>query len=458
MSAGLKRWSLLTLGNFSVLLGVSWGLLHLNWLQAGAGSLIIAALLAAGATGYEAIQTHQRKQLIATLALRLRQLRHGSNYHHVLLPEHNELVALARELNKLQSHERRARRRRLMQTRTYYALIEYLGDGIVVLNHRSEVILTNNVAQEWLQMAPGEPRPMRQVITDLKLQRTLAATLADKRNRTIHLQVATKAGKKQLQVQTIYVPVSAHHWLVLAVLYDHDQMLQASRKQAELVANVSHELKTPLTAITGFSETLLAGALADEATARQFVQIISDSSKQMGELITDLLALAKLEDRTEMTLSRIELQPFFAALVKEFTPHASRHQVQLKQEVPVATVSGDEIKVRYVVRNLLQNAIRYNKEGGAVKVKVLVQQNQWVIKVIDTGCGIKAADVPHLFERFWRADDSRSRTNGGSGLGLAIVAEYVQAMSGRIKVLSQVGLGSTFIVVLPRFQLHPAGR
>lgn len=219
----------------------------------------------------------------------------------------------------------------------------------------------------------------------------------------------------------------------------------------DFVANVSHELKTPITSIKGFAETLLDGAGEDPATRKQFLNIIFDESKRIQLLIEDLLILSRLE-KDEFTLSINEVS--VGALEDEIMPVVEQRAAE--KEITVTTnidrmisFYADGEKLKQVILNLLMNAISYTPERGSISLDVSKTADYVQFKVADSGIGIGKDYLPRIFERFYRVDKARSRDTGGTGLGLAIVKHIVEVHNGEITVDSELEKGTTFTVCIP---------
>jgi two-component system phosphate regulon sensor histidine kinase PhoR len=225
--------------------------------------------------------------------------------------------------------------------------------------------------------------------------------------------------------------------------------------RSEFVANVSHELKTPIAAVKGFAETLLGGAVKDEETARSFLQIIFDESERLNRLIGDILELSKIESRrVPLMFSPIELESFAAKTFTLLEPEANRKHITLHCKVESGLyVEADEDRLRQIIMNLLANGINYTPDGGRVTLSVLAPDNDHIrFQISDTGIGIPKKDLSRIFERFYRVDKARSRSSGGTGLGLSIVKHLVELHKGTVSVTSTVGVGTTFTIDLPVIQ------
>jgi two-component system phosphate regulon sensor histidine kinase PhoR len=243
------------------------------------------------------------------------------------------------------------------------------------------------------------------------------------------------------------------------VLHDISELRRLERVRRDFVANVSHEFKTPLTAIQGFAETLLGGALDDAAHRRHFVEIIREHSTRLARLTDDLLKLSSIE------AGKLELEfaPVNVAALVESCAETTRMKAEHKQLALTIECSDESLRVRgdarrlaEVLQNILDNAVQYTPPGGSITVCASVEGRSARIAVTDTGIGIPHDEQQRIFERFYRVDAARSREAGGTGLGLSIAKHLAEAHGGRIEVQSEVGRGSTFSILLPLSAMPPA--
>ena len=237
----------------------------------------------------------------------------------------------------------------------------------------------------------------------------------------------------------------------LLVIHDITEVRKLETMRRDFVANVSHELKTPLTSIKGFVETLLEGALDDRENSVNFLKIINSHANRLNTLINDLLDLSHIESK-EIVLKKERF--ILAELVDEamlgFKTQAKKKQIELRSELPKGLeVFADKSKIEQIFTNLINNAIKYNKDQGFVRIYSEQSANEIKILVEDSGSGIPIRDIPRIFERFYRVDKARSRELGGTGLGLSIVKHIVELHSGSVGVESTEGLGSKFFFTLP---------
>jgi two-component system, OmpR family, phosphate regulon sensor histidine kinase PhoR len=238
----------------------------------------------------------------------------------------------------------------------------------------------------------------------------------------------------------------------VVVLHDVTDLRRLERVRQDFVANVSHEFKTPLTAIQGFAETLLAGALEDPGNNRRFLEIIREHATRLAQLTDDLMKLARIEaGKLEVQFFPVNLADLAEGCAETALLKANRKEITLEMDVPAAlpSVHGDANLLHEVLQNLLDNAVQYTHPGGKIYVSAVAREHDAVVTVSDTGIGIPLADQERIFERFYRVDAARSRQAGGTGLGLSIARHIVEAHGGRIWVESEVGLGSKFSFSVP---------
>ena len=241
---------------------------------------------------------------------------------------------------------------------------------------------------------------------------------------------------------------------VIAVIHDITEQRRLDDARREFVANVSHELRTPLTNIRSYTETLLdaAGDIPLD-TEKQFLGVISSESERMARIVTDLLTLSKLDyGRMELRMTRFSLADMLhnVANAMKLTAEDSGHELAVDTPDGLPQIVGDRERIEQVVVNILSNAVKYTPSGGHIRLSACaVPGNRVRITVEDDGVGIPAADVPRLFERFYRVDKARSRAAGGTGLGLAIAKEIVEQHEGKIALASEYGKGTTVTITLP---------
>ncbi len=237
----------------------------------------------------------------------------------------------------------------------------------------------------------------------------------------------------------------------LAILHDVTQLERLERIRRDFVANVSHELRTPLASIRGYAETLLDGALEDHENNRRFIEIILAQATRLSNIASDLLSLSELESTARIAAPQpVSIKSALESALRTVESAARVRGVHLQCErFQDLKVVGYELRLEQVFINLLDNAVKFNRPNGEVRVEMRRDNGRVRILIGDTGIGIPSEDLPRIFERFYRADKARSRAMGGTGLGLSIVKHAVEQMGGTVQVQSRLGEGSEFTVELP---------
>ncbi|HEV8039642.1 MAG TPA: ATP-binding protein [Bryobacteraceae bacterium] len=239
----------------------------------------------------------------------------------------------------------------------------------------------------------------------------------------------------------------------LAILHDVTELERLERVRKDFVANVSHELRTPLAAIRGYAETLLDGALEDHENNHRFVEIIQAQATRLTNIASDLLTISELESNLAAPSPKpISIRSALESALRTVESGARIRSVRLLcEKVDDVQVLGNELQLEQVFVNLLDNAVKFNRPNGEVRVETQCTDGTAQITISDTGIGIPSEDLPRVFERFYRVDKARSREMGGTGLGLSIVKHVIEQMGGTVVVQSQVGQGSRFTLTVPRF-------
>lgn len=337
------------------------------------------------------------------------------------------------------------------------SVLDNMINGVVMIDRDGRIVLMNRQAEEILGFSAKElvGRNFGEAKQQYELQQMIQEGLTVREH--IREEITFYFPEERLLDLNI-VPINQEgneFGGVLLVLQDVTAIRRLERMRSEFVANVSHELKTPLAAVKGFAETLLGGVVKDEETTRSFLQIIFDESDRLNRLIGDILELSKIESRrVPLYFSPVEVDSFIDKTVTLMKTEAARKSIELEMKVEGGLyVEADEDRLRQIMMNLLANGINYTPEGGRVSVKIEGIDDDYIrIQISDTGIGIPKKDLPRIFERFYRVDKARSRSSGGTGLGLSIVKHLIELHKGTISVTSTVGVGSTFTIELPVLQ------
>jgi two-component system phosphate regulon sensor histidine kinase PhoR len=352
-------------------------------------------------------------------------------------------------------------------------ILASMSEGVLVVDGEARAVLANPAFRRLFALAPGQVTGRRPL--ELTRRPELAEVVADAlgggegRREDVEIEVGDESGggRRTLSLAGAALTgerIEAGRSGAVVVARDTTAVARLARVRSDFVANVSHELKTPLSAIRGFAETLREGALDEPQTARRFVDRILDQCRRLQMLLDDLLTLSRLESPDVPRESRpVDLARLLERSVETVSARARERRIDVEVEVAPALppLVGDANGLERLVLNLLDNAIKYNRPGGLVTVRLALDEApapaeapastspELTLSVADTGIGIPAAARERIFERFYRVDTGRARDEGGTGLGLAIVKHVAQSHGGRVEVDSRPGRGSTFRVHLP---------
>ncbi|MGH9862737.1 MAG: two-component system histidine kinase PnpS [Candidatus Acidiferrales bacterium] len=366
--------------------------------------------------------------------------------------EGDELAELAAALNQTAARLEETIRSLRDEHNRSAAILRSMVEGVAVISAEGHIVFCNQAfcRVTALENERCEGRPLSEVIRQSDLLTAVQAVLTE--GQTLHREIEIGTLNPRSFSATA-APVEANGATgAVLVLHDVTQLQRLERVRRDFVANVTHEFKTPLTAIQGFAETLLGGALEDAAHNRRFLEIIREHASRLARLTDDLLKLSQIEaGKLELDVQPVPVPEIIEPCVEITRLKASQKQLTLVVESPaeLPPVRGEASRLREVLQNLLDNAVQYTPSGGRITVRAVLEGKQVVISVADTGIGIPQFEQQRIFERFYRVDAARSREVGGTGLGLSIAKHFVEAHGGRLIVESEVGRGSTFTVFLP---------
>jgi len=367
----------------------------------------------------------------------------------------DELGGLAHSLNKTANVlENKIRELREEKTRVA-AIIEGMRAGLLAADSQGRVTLMNPVLARILQVNIQDSlgRKVIEVIRNLQLKEIFDRVLKEKSEVTGTIEIALTSSRIFEVVAVPLRDINDSSSGAVAVLHEITRLKELENVRKDFIANVSHELRTPLTSIQGFAETLLDGALEDKANNRRFVEIIRSHAVGLSDLTMDLLTLATLEAESfQLTYDAVDLTLLVNEVVESIRPIAERKQqdLSIRFEQSLPTLRADRGRLKQVLINLLDNAVKFTPENGKISLEVdRLGDDRVAVHVKDSGIGIPSTDLHRIFERFYRVDKARSREQGGTGLGLAIVKHIVEAHRGTIQVKSLVGQGSDFCFALP---------
>jgi two-component system phosphate regulon sensor histidine kinase PhoR len=378
----------------------------------------------------------------------------------VPVPDTLEFADLAETLNGMAEQLSRTIRTSSNISREQQAILSSMQEGVIAVTNDDRVLILNPAAEQLLGVSMDEARGkvVSEVIRHSGLLKLLERCRGDQvalAEEIVIRDVSTGIAQDKILQATgkALVDTEGKKIGALVVLNDVTQTRKLENMRREFVANVSHELKTPITSIKGFIETILDGALDDPVKAREFLEIVARQTDRLDSIIEDLLTLSAIEQKSESaeilkepTKVRGLLEQAAATLQVKAKAADIRIDIECSDDL-IALVNAPLMEQAII--NLLDNAIKYSPPGGTVKLIAESTNDYAGIHVVDNGPGIAAEHIPRLFERFYRVDKARSRKMGGTGLGLAIVKHIVQAHRGRTEVQSALGKGSTFSIFVP---------
>lgn len=337
---------------------------------------------------------------------------------------------------------------RLNEVLKLQTIIEHIEDGVMILDDQLHILLLNPAMRRafglWQEDYQGKP------VLDVIPHPDLRALLTTSEGTAIpHHEIAFDDGRVYHAQHTKIPGVGS-----AVTIQDITYLRQIDRLKSEFINTISHDLRSPLTAVLGYVELLERVGTLNNAQ-REFVQRVQTSIQNITELVNDLLELGHIEAGVDVQKELLPLDSLVQLAYETYEPVATEKGLQMRLALPPDGQSielrGDPLRLRQMIDNLLNNAIKYTPEGGEIVIELEKQNGQAILRVSDTGPGIPPADQPHIFEKFYRATNVPKGV-GGSGLGLAIVKSIVDSHHGRIWVESILGKGSTFVVVLPTYQ------
>lgn len=378
---------------------------------------------------------------------------------YVMLPgltqRDDEWKSLADAFSVMQSELRQRETRLRENTQRIEAVLGSMVEGVLAVDHQKRVLVVNRAACQLLGVQSDEVlgNSLQDIVRIPELGRAIQHTLLTQS--AVQTEFETIASpRRTLEIRV--APLSERREFGAAVvMHDVTELRALENMRRDFVANVSHELKTPLASIKAYAETLRLGALDDPEYRLDFVQQIEDQAEVLDVQIADLLRLSELESgKPSFEFTTINLSDALKKCRKRFLVEAERRDLRIKIEGPDESpceIQTDGAAIRSILDNLVSNAIRYAKPAGEVKLEADLDEKWVYIRIIDHGIGMSEENCERIFERFYRVDKARSRELGGTGLGLAIVKHTVLALGGAIHVESKLGQGTTFFVKLPRF-------
>ena len=377
----------------------------------------------------------------------------ADGYYHVRVPESNvkETRALFVTTNDLARRLQKLNNSQKIQSNRLKTTLENIPSSVLMIDKHGEIVVANHAYYQVFN--PDQMVENKSYIgfIDDSIEKLIIESF--RTEKVIYEQLEVDINN----VHTKYFDVSCIPILkkkkknlqgMVVVLHDITNLQKLENLRREFVANVSHELKTPITSIKGFAETLIEGAKNDEQSLDMFLNIILKESNRIESLVTDLLDLSHIEQQKELEINYMNLSELAINIIDNLQTQAQNKRIKIQSEIEKdVIIEAHENKIAQVITNLLSNAINYSSEDNKVIVRVYRNDNKVYLEIQDYGIGISETDQKRIFERFYRVDKARSRDSGGTGLGLSITKHIVEAHNGRIDVKSEPGKGSIFKVL-----------
>ncbi|HEM2906089.1 cell wall metabolism sensor histidine kinase VicK [Streptococcus suis] len=401
------------------------------------------------------IENYRDNKQIKQLNQKVNALIEG-NYADVLdMRGSPEITDMANSLNDL-SEVIRLTHDNLEQEKTRLtSILSYMSDGVIATDRIGRIIMINDMAQKQLGLSSQKQEQYHLLeVLDLSDRYTLRDLLAQTPEIVID---HTNENEEFLTLRANFATIRSESGLIsglVVVLHDMTEQAKEERERRLFVSNVSHELRTPLTSVKSYLEALDEGALT-ESVAPSFVKVSLDETNRMMRMITDLLSLSRIDNQVgQIDVELINFTAFMTFILNRFDQMKNAdsdkvYTIVRDYQISPIWVEIDTDKMTQVLDNILNNAIKYSPDGGTITFSMKTTDSQLIVSVSDEGLGIPKADLPRIFDRFYRVDKARSRAQGGTGLGLAIAKEIVKQHKGFIWAKSEYGHGSTFTIVLP---------
>ncbi len=405
--------------------------------------IMVLAMLAAG------LIAQATTKPIRELTRAAKRIADGQLGQKATIATRDEVGQLARAFNEMSLNLNKTVDTITTEKNKLASVLANMADGVIMTDFEGKVLLTNEAAEKFFDFKGQSV-----------IGKSLIEVVHDHEVDTLSKQ-CLKAGKEQA---TQFESITTRHFLraiaipiidskpnmILLLFQDLTELKNIQTMRRELVGNVSHELRTPIAGIKAMVDTLNDGAIDDKKAAKDFLNRIESEVDRLTQIVSELTELSRIETGiAELRMEPVNLNLLIEDILIKMSPLAEREQVtlssELKAKLPIMNIDKD--RMRQTIINLVHNAIKFNRPGGSVTVTTKSNENSAVVSIADTGVGIAKEDLPHVFERFYKAD--RARSSGGSGLGLAIAKHTIQAHGGAIWAQSEEGKGSTFSFSLP---------
>lgn len=383
-----------------------------------------------------------------------RKVRENDKSELLMIDSNDEIVSLSRNINYMVQSQQEKINQLREEKGKLEATFTSMMEGVMILNaeHKIEVFNTSMLNMVGAGIVDLIGKTPIEVLRNVPLQDALNRIMETGEPVTREISVGGEYPTILDVSISIIRDLPGDERKILMVFHDVTQLRKLERMRADFVANVTHELKTPLTAIIGFAETLQSGAVSEKQTAEQFLNKIGDNAYRLNRLVNDLLMLSSLDaGETKLALSNIQVGEILEETLPVIEGAARAKGIAISREMPsdLPPIAADKDRVIQVFANVLDNAVKFTDSGRISITASMVNKGYITVSIADTGIGISRGDLPRLGERFYRVDKTRSRELGGTGLGLSIVKHLMHAQGGRMRIESALGRGTTVSLDFP---------
>ncbi len=421
-------------------------------IQIGFGYLLIALL----AAGVSLFVSKRISRPIEEMKKGAEQFARGDLAYRMPVPDTEEMRGLAEAMNQMAAQLDDRIKTAIKQRNELEAVLSSMEEGVIAIDRDEKIISINQAAARMFKSNPSdlEQLSIQEVIRNTELQKIVKSALGSG-DHTEGDIVLYQDEESILNVQTASLIDENERFIgILIVLNDVTRLRRLENMRKEFVSNVSHEIKTPLTAIKGFVETLSCGAMENPDKAKRFLNIIEKHVNRLVAIIEDLMRLSVIEQKDkneDIKLEKGKIRSVIKTAIQVCQAKAEAKKIKVNLICPEYISAGiDPPLLEQAAVNLLDNAIKYSEAGGLIQIEAITTDTEVCISFKDYGIGIPKEHLPRLFERFYRVDKARSRKLGGTGLGLAIVKHIIQTHGGNVTVESNPGKGSNFVIHLPK--------
>ena len=379
----------------------------------------------------------------------------GDFSHRLNTTGSTEVFSLANTMNQMADQLEERLQNLTHERNQREAILSSMVEGVLAVDTHGNIISLNKAAATFFQVVEPDTvkgRSIEEVFRNVRLQKFIGSVLKGQGSGECEITVQHNEPCHLQAFATNLLGAQGDRIGIVIVFNDVSRVRHLEDLRRDFVANVSHELKTPITAIKGFIETLMEGAMNDPVEANHFLKIVAKHADRLNAIIDDLLALSRLEqgDKTEMDLQEVFLADLIHSAIEVCVHRAEKKRITIESNCPEGlSAHVNPPLIEQALVNLIWNAVKYSADGKTVSVAAKAGQGEVILSVNDEGYGIEAEHLERLFERFYRVDKGRSRQEGGTGLGLAIVKHIAQAHRGSVSVKSTFGKGSSFSMILP---------